>query len=420
MKKTIAIVLAAGLGTRMNSDLPKVLHKVGARSILSRIVDSLKEAGIEDILIVVGFGAEAVKKEFSGQARFVHQVELLGSGDALKAAAGEIEASGAEKVVVACGDTPLISSATYRELRDMSEASGASCAVLTAEVGDPTGYGRIVRNGTGHVVRIVEEKDAGPAEKDIKEINSGTYCFGVEDLLRFIGEIKRNEKKKEFYLTDIVDILVSKGRKVVAGTCTEREIAGVNSRKDIAAVNKVINDKKINELMASGVTITDPGTTSIDETAVIGRDTVIYPNTVIEKDVRIGGRCSIGPFARLRPGTDVSDNVEIGNFVEICRTSIASGTKVKHHTYLGDTRVGSDVNIGAGTITANYDGGKKNITEIGDGAFIGVGAILIAPVKVGAGSIVGAGSVVTKGRNVAPGETVAGVPARKLKTEKGA
>ncbi len=227
-----------------------------------------------------------------------------------------------------------------------------------------------------------------------------------------------NEKKKEFYLTDIIGVFSGKKKKIATVPCEAEEMIGINSRKDLAMVTRIINRKTLERLMEEGVTIIDPGTTYIDETAKVGRDTVIHPCTVIEKDVEIEGACSIGPFARIRPGSRIAREVEVGNYVEICRTEIGEKSKVKHHTYLGDTVVGKGVNIGAGVITANYDGKNKHRTVIEDGAFIGVGVSLIAPVKIGKRAKVGAGSVVTKNKNVPAGSTVAGVPAKELQGKK--
>ena len=417
MKNITAVILAAGMGTRMKTDLPKVLHKVGGETMLGRVVRNLRKAGVADIIAVVGYKAEIVESLFKDAIRFVIQPELLGSGDAL-AHAVDYMAEGEGTVLVTCGDTPLITAATYRKLVEGHRKKKASCTLLTAEVEDPTSYGRIIRTKRGEVARIVEEKDSSGEEKKVTEINVGTYCFRKADLKRHIRDIELNEKKKEFYLTDIVDILVRGRKKIVSESCGPEEALGVNSRKDLATVNKMINSKKIDKLMKSGVTIVDPDTTHVDETAAVGKDTIIYPHTVIEADVKVAGGCKIGPFARLRPGTRLAGKAEIGNFVELCRTEVGEGTKVKHHTYLGDTTVGRNVNIGAGTITANYDGKKKYRTEIGDNAFIGVGAILIAPVRVGKNAVVGAGSVVTKNRNVPDGQTVIGVPARPLAAKK--
>lgn len=415
MKNVKAIILAAGKGTRMKSDVPKVLHKIGSGTILGEIVRSLKDAGIKDITVVVGHKGDLVKERFRNEnIKFVTQEKLLGSADAARAAI-----KGAEKikgsVLVACGDTPLISADTYRRLVSAHAGPGVAGIVLTCRVKNPYSYGRIVRDKKGNVKAIVEEADATEKEKKIDEINVGTYVFHGEEFGKYLSEIKKNEKKGEFYLTDIIGVIAGKRKKVLAEPCSAEEMIGVNSRNDLAAVSKIVNRRTIEKLMDSGVTVVDPETTYIDKEAVIGKDTVIYPCTVIHENVVIAGRCSVGPFARLRPGTKLHEGSEIGNFVELARTEIGENTKVKHHTYLGDTTVGKNANIGAGTITANYDGKNKNKTVIKDRAFIGVGVTLIAPVEIGEGAVVGAGSVVTKNRNVPAGETVVGVPARLFK-----
>lgn len=416
MKKITAVILAAGLGTRMKSDIPKVLHPIGSDTVLGRVVANLNKAGVTDIVTVVGHKAELVEKLFEGKTRFVKQTELLGSGDALLRAMGSL--GSAEEVLVTCGDTPLITAETYRELVDGHMKGGTSCTVLTCVMEDPFSYGRIVRGADSSVLKIVEQKDATDSEKAIREINVGSYCFEAEDLKKFIREIKMNEKKKEFYLTDIVDILNANGKKTRAHVCAAEESIGINSRKDLAMANDLANRKKLDELMEAGVTVIDPNSTYIDISAEVGRDTVVYPCTYIEGDVKVGSGCKIGPFARLRPGTRIHDRAEVGNFVELCRTEIGEGTKVKHHTYLGDTVVGKNANIGAGVITANYDGVKKSRTIIEDDVFVGIGARFIAPVKIGRGAVIGAGSVVTKNKDVAPGQTVAGIPAKPFKARK--
>ena len=411
MDNITAVILAAGLGTRMKTEIPKVLHPIGGTTIFEKIIASLKGAGISDIIAVVGYKAELIEEKFKETGvRFVRQAELLGSGDALAQAARYLEEQGT--VLVTCGDTPLITAATYKNIVEKHLASDAVCTLLTCSLTDPGSYGRVIRDAGGDVDKIVEEKDASCEEKKVTEINVGTYCFRNEDIKKYITDIGINKKKKEYYLTDIIGIFKGAGGKIIAEQCDADEAIGINSRKDLAMANQMVTRKKIEEVMESGATVIDPATTQIDETAVIGRDTIIFPNTVIEQDVKVSTGCRIGPFARLRPGTVLDANVEVGNFVEICRTGIGEGTKVKHHTYLGDTTVGKNVNIGAGTITANYDGKDKNRTVIEDDAFIGVGVTLIAPVKVGKGAKVGAGSVVTKNKDVPAGETVVGIPAQ--------
>lgn len=417
MNNITAVILAAGLGTRMKSDIPKVLHPIGSDTILGKVVAALNKAGSAEITIVIGHRAELVEEMFKTKARFVKQPQLLGSGDALARALGSFEQDKGT-ILVTCGDTPLITADTYRKLVEKHVKDKASCTVLTCMMDEPFSYGRIVRGAKDEVLKIVEEKDASAEEKAVREINVGTYCFEAADVRKYIREIKMNEKKKEFYLTDIVDIFNANGRTVLAQTCDWTESVGINSRKDLAMANKLANRKKIDELMDSGVTVIDPDSTYIDSGAEIGKDTVIFPCTYIEADVKVGSGCKIGPFARLRPGTRVHDKAEIGNFVELCRTEVGEGTKVKHHTYLGDAVVGKKANIGAGTITANYDGVKKSRTVIEDEAFIGVGAVIIAPVRIGKGAVIGAGSVVTKNKDVRPGETVVGVPAKPFKGKK--
>lgn len=411
MKNTTAIILAAGMGKRMKTELPKVMHPVGSRTMLEKVVASLKAAGIGRIIAVVGYKAERIEALLKDEIEFVTQAELLGSGDAVKTAV-EALSDLTGTVVITCGDTPLIKAATFEGLMAAHKDASNEGTVLTCEIEDPESYGRIVRDNDGGVSRIVEEKDASSEEKKINEINVGTYCFSAEELKKDISKITLNEKKKEFYLTDIIDILVSSGKKVGSFSCAENEMIGVNSRQDLAKANRINKMDKLKELMDGGVTIIDPETTFIADTAEIGKDTVIYPNTVIEGDVSISGGCEIGPFARIRPGTKIRKGAVVGNFVEVCRTEIGENTLVKHHTYLGDTKVGNNVNIGAGTITANYDGKNKHKTIIEDDVFIGVGVVLIAPVKIGKGAKVGAGSVVTKNKDVPAGSTVVGVPAR--------
>lgn len=419
MKDTVAVIVAAGRGTRMKSETPKVLHMVLGRPIIGYVLDSVRNAGIKDIITVTGYGNDILKKFLKDETRVVVQKELLGSGDAVGTAKKDLRGYSGD-ILVICGDTPLIKAKTIKELIDKHRDSNASLTVLTAVLKDPTGYGRIERDGNKSVVRIVEEERASLYDEVITEVNVGTYCFKAEDLFTALANVKPDNKKKEFFLTDTVEILRKHGKLVESVTMKDpSEMIGINTRKDLAEATRILKDSVLEELMSGGVTIEDPQTTTIYPGARIGRDTIIHPNTVIESGVEIGERCHIGPFARLRPEVRIGDDVEIGNFVELVRTSVGDGSKVKHHTYLGDTAVGKLVNIGAGTITANFDGKKKSKTVIEDKAFVGVGAILVAPVRIGSGATIGAGCVVLKNRNVPKGATVVGVPARILKKQKG-
>ncbi|MDD4203031.1 MAG: DapH/DapD/GlmU-related protein, partial [Candidatus Omnitrophica bacterium] len=305
---------------------------------------------------------------------------------------------------------------TIRQLLRTHKKTKAEITLLTTIVNDPQGYGRIIRNDKDNVINIIEEKDADNDQKKVREINVGAYVFEARTLFHDLSKIKMNNIKKEYYLTDIIKICADKNMIVKAVlTNEEEEGMGINSRVELAKAEKIIKDRVLNDLMKKGVTIVSPQTTFIDKSVKIGQDTVIYPHTVIEQNVTIGKGCKIGPFARIRPGSKVKNNVYVGTFVEIVRTTIGDNTKVGHQTYLGDTVVGKNVNIGAGTITANYDGKNKNKTVIEDGAFIGVSTNLIAPVKIGRKAVTGAGSVIPKQHNVPAGAVVAGVPAKIIK-----
>ncbi|OGW78730.1 MAG: hypothetical protein A3C51_03875 [Omnitrophica bacterium RIFCSPHIGHO2_02_FULL_46_20] len=419
MNNIAAIILAAGRGTRMKSLTPKVMHTLLGKPMISYVVDTVRGAGIADIVAVIGFGGEKVKEFFKEtKVRTVLQKKLLGSADAVRAARKEIKKFKGD-ILVVYGDTPLIKKETLARLAEKHKSSGASLTLLTTILKNPTGYGRIIRNTDGKILKIAEEDEAGTHKKEIKEINVGTCIFKAEDLFGPLAEIKRDNAKKEYYLTDAVNILSLKAKKIDSMAIDDlSEMIGVNSRKELAEATTVLKNRTADELIASGVTIQDPLSTTIYPGVKIGRDTLIYPNTVIESDVIIGKACHIGPFAHIRPGTRIGNKVEVGNFVELVRTEVQDFTKVKHHTYLGDAKVGKNVNIGAGTITVNYDGKNKNRTVIGDRAFIGVGAILIAPIKIGRRALVGAGSVVLKGQNIKDGATVVGVPARILQRRK--
>jgi len=409
----IALILAAGRGTRFKSDKPKVVHELLGKPLISYVLDTLKGAGIGKAIVVAGFGSERLKKMLP-ETKIVIQKRLLGSGDAVKAAAPALKGYAGDLVIL-CGDVPLVRTETIRRLMAEHVRSKACATVLTAKVKDASGYGRIARDRGGDLIKIVEDGQADVFERSINEMNVGLYCFKARDLFEAMGKVKAHNKKKEYFLTDAIEIISKKGKKVSSVEVTDMdEFIGINTRKDMAEAARFLKEETLHRLMESGVTIQDPSTTVIYPDVIIGKDSVIYPHTVIESDVVIGRRCHVGPFSRIRPGVRLDDSAEVGNFVELVRTTLGSHTKVKHHTYLGDARVGKNVNIGAGTITANYDGKNKNITVIEDGAFIGVGAVLIAPVRIGKKALVGAGCVVPKRRDVPNGAIVIGIPARIL------
>ncbi|MDD3906268.1 MAG: NTP transferase domain-containing protein [Candidatus Omnitrophica bacterium] len=417
MTKIKAVILAAGRGTRMKSDEPKVLHAILGKPMIEYVLDSVGDAGVSGIIVVAGYGSHLLRETVK-DARIVVQKKLLGSGDAVLSAHSALKNYSGD-VLVICGDTPLIRAETIKKLIAKHVSSGAAATILTAKLDDPGSYGRITRDAIGRVTGIVEKENASDSERRINEINVGTYCFKAVELFQSLKRVRPDNKKKEVFLTDTIAILRDAGKMIESfQTDDPGEGVGVNTRIDLAESAAILKKRFLAELMLSGVTIEDPFSTTIFPGAKIGKDTIIRSNTVIESDVEIGSGCCIGPFARIRPHVRIGNNVEVGNFVEVNRTKIGDGTKVKHHTYLGDAQLGRNVNIGAGTITANYDGKSKNATIIGDGAFIGVGAVLIAPLRIGKRATVGAGAVVPKNHNVPPGAVVVGVPARVYKKSK--
>lgn len=411
MHNIIAVILAAGKGTRMKSAVPKVLHKILGKPIISYILDSVKGAGISYTITIAGHGNALLAKAVK-DTKILIQKDLTGSASAVMASRKFLGQYSGD-VLIMCGDTPLVRSDTIKSLMNKHKSSRASLTILTAELKNPTGYGRIIRDSGRKIVRILEEEEAEVFQKAITEVNVGTYCFKAKDMFDALAAVRADNKKKEFFLTDAVAILHKKSRPVESVTLKDSgEMIGINARKDLAEAARILKHRVLDDVMSNGVTVEDPESTIVYPGVKIKPDTVIRPNTLIESDVEIGKDCRIGPFARLRGGVRIGNNVEVGNFVELVRTSVGNDSKIKHHTYLGDTTVGRKVNVGAGTITANFDGKKKSETVIGDGAFIGVGAILIAPVKIGKSAVVGAGSVVPKNHNVPKGSTVVGVPAR--------
>ncbi len=406
-----SIILAAGRGTRMKSQVPKVLHQVCGRPMIEYVLDITRSLRSLKTYCVIGHGASQVEKTIGG-VEFVLQPKLLGTADAVRRVEAQLK-NFSGTVLVLCGDTPLLSKDIVRSLLAKHGRSKAAVTVLTALIDNPQGYGRIIRDSANSFLAIREQKDTSSKETLINEINVGVYCFESKKLFNALKKVQLNPKKKEFYLTDVIELFLKQGDKVDTLTTKDAQVAfGVNTRCDLAQAQAVIRQRILNEHMTNGVTIIDPVTTYIDTNVTIGCDTVIFPCTVINRDVRIGRNCKIGPFAHIRSGSRLADKVEIGNFAEVSRTTIGEGVMMKHFSFLGDASVGAKVNIGAGVVTANFDGKAKNKTKIEQDAFIGSDSILVAPVTIGSKAMVGAGSVVTKNTKVPAGSVARGVPAK--------
>jgi bifunctional UDP-N-acetylglucosamine pyrophosphorylase / glucosamine-1-phosphate N-acetyltransferase len=446
------LILAAGLGTRMKSARAKVLHRLGSRPLIAHVLDAALALDPEQIVVVVGHQAEqveaAAREALAGRGaerlRFVTQAEQRGTGHAVMSARASL-AGARGALVVLYGDAPLIRAETLRRLVAEHERGAHAATLLTTEVADPRGYGRIIRDGGGSLERIVEEKDATPAEREVREINPGFYCFEVGALLPALDRLTTRNAQGEYYLTDIPELLRRGGGTV--GTVfheAAEELLGINTRAELAAAWGRLRRATLDRLMAAGVTIVDPDSTYIDAGVEVGADTVIHPQVVIEGASRLGRECeiyswtrltnveigdncrvlngcvladarlaarnSVGPFAHLRMGAELSEEAVVGNFVEVKKSRLGRKTKAMHLTYLGDATLGERVNIGAGTVTCNYDGKRKHPTVIEDDVKIGSDTMLVAPVRVGRGSVSGAGSVITK--DVPPDSLVAGVPAQ--------
>lgn len=436
MSDTHVVILAAGQGTRMKSRLPKVLHPIAGRPMIDHVLRTAESLTPATMTLIVGHGADELRARLAGRERlrFAVQEPQLGTAHALQQAESVL-AGRTGTLILLYGDVPLLRASTLSRLHETHASARAAATVVTAVVERPYGYGRIVRS-RGRIARIVEERDASPAERAIKEINSGIYAFDVGPLWDALRGIASRNAQGEFYLTDLVAIY--RRRKLPVETLVLEDVhetRGVNSRSELAEVSRIVRQTKNEELMAAGVTIIDPATTYIDEGVTVGADTVIHPGVIVEGHTRIGSACeihahvrivdseladrvtvnnfcvitgsrvghgaSVGPFAHLRPDTTVGERAKVGNFVEMKKTSLGAGSKANHLAYLGDATIGANVNVGAGTITCNYDGERKHQTVIEDGAFIGSDSQLIAPVTVGKGAYVGAGSSITE--DVPPG-----------------
>ncbi|MBI4430587.1 MAG: NTP transferase domain-containing protein [Candidatus Omnitrophica bacterium] len=398
----------------MHSKLPKVLHEVSGWPMLRYPVQLAKSLGTHRIFTVIGHGGEEVKKRFQGLAEFVWQDRCSGTADAVLRCAPFLKKFSGD-VLILCGDTPLIRRETLERLLERHRTTAAHATILTAFSENPAGYGRVVRDSLGAFRTICEDKDATPEHLRIREINTGVYFFSWPRLKEYLIQIRADNKQHEFYLTDAPRLMQQDGLRIeTIAASSDDEALGINTRIELSLANKIMNQRLLENYSRSGVNIVDPSATFIEQGVKIGADTTIYPFTYIEKDVVIGNSCSIGPFCKIRSGSVIRDHAVVGSFVEVVRSEIGQHSSVKHLTYLGDARVGRRVNIGAGTITANFNGKKKNKTVIGDGAFIGCDTVLVAPVKIGKKAKTGAGAVIPKGRNVRPGDTVVGVPAQSL------
>lgn len=422
------VILAAGKGTRMRSDLPKVLHPIGGKALVNHVVDTVRHLGSDNIVVVVGHGAEQVEQRLlADDICFVKQLEQLGTGHAVLQALPQLRDDA--KVLILYGDVPLTQAHTLQKLVD--SVSESQMGLLTVSLPNPTGYGRITRNTQGQVTAIVEHKDASDEVRKITEINTGIMAIYGKQLKSWLPKLTNNNAQGEFYLTDVIAMAVQDGIAIhVEQPETIEEVEGINNRQQQAALERFYQQRLATQLMEAGVTLLDPqrfdcrGQLSTGQDVVIdvncvfegevslGDGVVIEPNCIIKnstigagthikafshiEDAVIGNHADIGPYARLRPGTQLADQVKIGNFVETKKAVIGIGSKVNHLSYVGDALVGAGVNIGAGTITCNYDGVNKFKTEIGDNAFIGSNSALVAPIKIGQSATVGAGSTVTK------------------------
>ena len=429
MRNLTLLILAAGKGTRLKSTLPKVLHQLAGKPLIEHVVEASRPLNPSATCVVVGYEAGRVQNALSHLSlQFAIQEPQLGTGHAVQVA-GTFWKPNEGDLLVLSGDVPCISSQTLRRLLDQHTQSGASATLLSTKLEDGAEYGRVVRSTTGDVERIVEHKDATDEERRIPEINTGIYCFAIADLAQIIDELSAKNSQKEYYLTDCIALLRKQNKRVGAVICEDRsEVSGVNSRVELAELERVVRQKKLKELMQDGVTIIDPASTYVEPNVQIGADSVLYPNVFLEKGTVIGAGCQIhpnvrisastiengvvvldscliseshvrarsqvGPFAHLKNHTVIGSEARIGNFVEIKNSRLGDKTKAAHLSYLGDAEIGQDVNVGAGTITCNYDGVSKSKTIIEDGVFVGSDSQLIAPVTIHRGAYIAAGSTI--------------------------
>jgi bifunctional UDP-N-acetylglucosamine pyrophosphorylase/glucosamine-1-phosphate N-acetyltransferase len=417
MKKDIAIIiLAAGKSTRMNSDTPKVLHQLCGRPMIGYVLDLAKSLKAKKTVAVLGYKQELVRKSIPAYVKIAAQKKLIGTANAVEAGLKQLKGFSGT-VLVLYGDNPLLKKPSIDKLLDYHILNNVDATLLSAQLDKPAGYGRIKRDKLFSVCQIVEENQADEVEKDLKEVNTGIVAFKADSLKRCLKLIRPNNPKKEYYLTDIINIFYKSGLLVDAIKLADiNEGMGVNSRLELSQANRIMQKRINDDLMKQGVTLIDPGSTFINFGTKIGSDTVIYPFTVIERDVKIGKRCSLGPFAHLRAGVKIDNDVVAGNFIEMARSRIGAGSFVKHFSYIGDSWLGKAVNIGAGTVTANFDGLNKHNTTIKDHTCIGSHTVIVAPVKIGRQAITGAGSVVIN--DIPDKATAVGMPARIIKKKR--
>jgi len=419
------VILAAGLGKRMKSDKPKVLAPLCGRPMVSWVLDAAKGLAPRQILLVTGHMKELVAEalETHGQnwkgVTLVHQAEQLGTGHAVQVCLPLLGKSPG-RVVVLYGDMPLLGAQTLASLVALQErAAPGGAAILTATPSNARGFGRVLRGPNGGVERIVEEKDCTPAQKGIEEVNTGVYVFDGKALVDALPRLTNDNAQREYYLTDVVAMLAAEGLPVAAHETEELdEIIGVNNLVHLSEARWALQQRILEQHLLNGVAIEDPATTSIDHGVEIGVGSRILPFTVIRGGVRIGAHCEVGPFTHLRAGTVLADGAEIGNFTECKNARVGKHTKAKHLAYLGDVTLGERVNVGAGTIFANYDGKLKHPSRVGDGAFLGSGTVVVAPNTIGARATTGAGAVLTREAGIGAGEVWVGVPARRLEQKK--
>ncbi len=432
MESISSIILAAGQGTRMNSAFPKVLHQLAGKPMLYYPIELTRKLNIKKRLLVIGFQAEKVKKNtscFANDIIYVYQERQLGTAHAVLQAKPYL-ADFEGTILILSGDVPLLRYATTKRMLSHHKKSSSACTLLTVDIENPEGYGRIIRDCQKKITGIIEQCDLSEDQNAITEINTGIYCFNARELFSSLAEVNQENNQQEYYLTDIIKIFIDKGLLVTSITTQDKkEISGVNSRIDLARANKEIYLRNAIDHMAKGVTIIDPENTYIEDNVKIGRDTVVYPSTIITDGTEIAEKCqigpyshivssfigtetkvyssvvensivgkytSIGPYSHIRPKSEIGDQVKIGNYVEIKKSNIEDGCKIGHLTYLGDASLDKNVNIGAGTITCNYDGKNKNTTTIEENVFIGSNNSLVAPVKIGKNSYTAAGSTITQ------------------------